>query len=547
MSRQQRRFDQKQARSGAPAMAVGGWLAAALRHHEAGRWPEAETLYRRVLDADPAHADGLHLLGVLAHQRGEHARAVALITRAIAVAPQVAACHANLGLALRALGRIEEAIACYRTALELTPAFPEACNSLGSALGDLGRLDEAVACFRRAAALRPDYPEAQNNLGTALQEQGRMADAITRYRKAIALRPDYVEAHGNLADALRNQERLDEAIACCRRAIGLQPDAAEAHHNLALALLTRGDMEEGWREYEWRWKTPQMAADAPRVPQPQWRGEAAPGRTLLIHAEQGFGDALQFCRYATLAAASGLRVVLEVQQSLVRLLSTLAGVERVVARGAKRPTFDLHCPMLSLPLALGTTVDTIPAPGPYLHADASEAAAWRTRLGADRGGPLVGIVWAGDPCLHSPALAAVDRRRSLAPEQLAPLLELAGPRFVSLQRSGARAAPNLKLLDLMHEVEDFADTAALIAGLDLVISADTAVAHLAAAMGKPVWLLNRFGPCWRWLLGRRDSPWYPTLRLYRQPSPGDWGAVIAEVARDLRGWEGPSAASGRTA
>jgi hypothetical protein len=321
---------------------------------------------------------------------------------------------------------------------------------------------------------------------------------------------------------------VGEAIGCFRTAVGLRPDFANAHHNLAVALLARGEMAEGWREYEWRWQTAGMVASRRDFAQPQWHGEAAEGRTLLIHAEQGLGDTLQFCRYGALAAARGLRVVMEVQRPLVRLLRGVAGVDWVVARGEDLPAFDFCCAMQSMPLAVGTTVATIPSAPSYLCADLVEAAIWGERLAAaGRLGPRVGLAWAGDPAMVR------DGRRSLAAERLAPLLALQGLQFFSLQKGGSPA--DVGLTDFMDEMEDFADTAALVANLDLVISVDTAVAHLAAALGKPVWLLDRFDPDWRWLLGRRDSPWYPSMRLYRQPKPGDWGSVLAEVAADLGG------------
>ena len=541
MNRRQRRAEAKQARpvqQAAPS-AVQQRLVAALQHHQAGRLQDAERLYRQVLAVDPRNADGLHLLGMVACQMGRADQAADMITRAITINPTEASYHANLGIAFKQLGRLAEAAACYRRALTLWPDFPEAHNSLGNVLGDQGRPDEAAACFRRALALRPDYPEAQNNLGTVLQEQGRLDEAVGCFRKALALRPDYAEARGNLGNALRVQGRLDEADTCFRRALQLRPDDPEAHYDLALLLLARGDMAAGWQEYEWRWNRSEAMQARRNFAPPQWRGEAAAGRTLLIHAEQGFGDTLQFCRYARLAADRGLRVVMEVQQPLVRLLRTLACVDLVVGRGEELPDFDLHCPMLSLPLALGTTVTTIPAAASYLHADPLQVAAWRTRLAAMANqGPRIGLAWAGNPCRHSPALAAVDRRRSIAPERLAPLFDLPGVQFFSLQKGGPAAPGHVPLTDCMDEMADFADTAALIANLDLVISVDTAVAHLAAALGKPVWLLDRFDPCWRWLTGRRDSPWYPTLRLYRQPRPGDWESVVTEVARDLQSLAG---------
>lgn len=278
---------------------------------------------------------------------------------------------------------------------------------------------------------------------------------------------------------------------------------------------------------------------------PQWRGEAAAGRTLLIHAEQGLGDTLQFCRYAPLAAERGLRIVLEVQKPLVRLLRSLPGIDRVVAQGEALPAFDLHCPMLSLPLALGTTLETIPGRTPYLHADGSGTADWRRRLDATtRPGLRIGVLWAGNAHSLTPRLALLDRRRSIAPARLAPVFDVPGVQFFGLQKDGPAAPDGFPLTDVMREMQDFADTAALVGTLDLVIAVDSAVAHLAGALGRPVWLLDRFDPCWRWPLGRTDSPWYPGLRIFRQAVPGDWDPVVAQVADELRSMAAGRAGAG---
>jgi Tfp pilus assembly protein PilF len=518
----------------AVSSAVQADFAIAIEHHQAGRLEEAEHLYRQILAIDPRHAGSLNMIGMINLHLGRHDLALDLISKAIAVNPTDAMYHNNRGIVLRRQGRLDEASACYRCALDLSPNYPEAHNNLGNTLMQQGRLNEAVARYRRALDLRPDYPEAHNNLGAALKQQARPDKAEEHLRRALDLRPDYPEAHNNLGAALRQQGRIQEAIICYRRAVHLAPDYAEAHNNLAAALLAQGALTEGWKEYEWRWKTPSMIAGARDFVQPQWHGEAAPGRTLLIHAEQGFGDTVQFCRYAPLAAQRALRVILEAPKPLVRLLRTSPEVEFVVPQGEQLPDFDLHCPMLSLPLALGTTLADIPGVTPYLHPDPSQVEAWRSRLAAmARPGQRIGLVWAGNPRLNLPAHAAEDRRRSMAPDRLAPLFDLPGLEFFSLQKDGSPPPAHLPLHDFMQEMDDFADTAALIAHLHLVISVDTAVAHLAAALGKPVWLLNRFDSDWRWMMGRRDSPWYPTMRLNRQPRPGDWEAVIAEVARDL--------------
>ncbi len=506
---------------------------------EQGRLEDAIASYRKAIEHDPNYTGAHNNLGIALKDSGLPAEAIASYLRAIDLDPNYPGAHNNMGIALKAQGRLDEAIASYRRAIALDPNYAVAHNNLGLALKEQGRWDAAAACFRAALDIRPDFPEAHNNLGTVLGEHARQQEAVACYRKAIELEPDFPEAYNNLGTALRAQQRLDEAVCSYQRAIGLKPDYAEAHTNLAMALLARGDMAAGWEEYEWRWKAPDTIEARRDFAQPQWRGEHAAGRTLLIHAEQGLGDSLQFCRYAPLAAATGLRVILEVPVPLVRLFRGLPGVDRVVTRGRGGAGFDLHCPMLSLPLALGTTITTIPNVVPYLQADASEVAAWRTRLDTlGMPGRRIGLAWAGSSRLHSPTGAALDRRRSIAPDRLAPLLAVPGLRFVSLQKGGPAAPADFPLLDCMGEMEDFADTAALIANLDLVIAVDTAVVHLAAALGKPVWLLDRFDPDWRWLVGRRNSPWYPTLRLYRQPRPGDWDSVLVEVASDLRSLAG---------
>jgi tetratricopeptide (TPR) repeat protein len=535
-----------------------------------GRLDEAVACYRRALELKPDYAEACRNMGTALKGLERLEEAAACFRAALEIKADYAEALNDLGYVLTQLGRLDEANACLHRAVELNPEYAEACNTLGSTLRQQGRLEEAIVAFRRSIALKPDYPEAHNNLGGALKQQGRLDEAIACYRRAIEIRPDFPDPHNNLGNAFAAQEQSDEAmacyrhaielkrdfpnphndmgsvfalrqqsedaVACYRHAIALKPDYPDAHNNLGMILLRRGDMEAGWPEYEWRWRTSQLVKARRNFAQPQWRGEPAGGRTLLIHAEQGFGDTLQFCRYASLVAARGLRVMLEAQKPLVRLLGGLAGPDLVVARGEAIPAFDLHCPMLSLPLAMGTTVATIPGAVPYLSADAAQVAQWRTRLAATQDRRRrVGIAWAGNPRRHTPDIAAVDRRRSIAPELLAPLFDVPNLRFFSLQKDGPKAPGKFPLTDVMPEMDDFADTAALIANLDLVISVDTAVVHLAAALGKPVWVLDRFDSCWRWLTGRRDSPWYPALRLYRQPQAGDWEAVVAQVASDLRG------------
>jgi hypothetical protein len=436
------------------------------------------------------------MLGVLAFQTGQNAAAVELISRAIAINPDTAAYHSNLGLAAK----------------------------------DLGRLDQAADSFRKASKLTPDAPEPHNNLGIAFTAKGRWQEALACSNKALELKPDFAEAHANIGHVQRQQGLLGQAIARYRTAIRLQPNLAEAHTSLAHALLQQGAFAEGWTAYEWRWKTRSMQAGRRNFAQPQWQGEPGEGRVLLIHAEQGFGDTLQFCRFAPLAAARGWQVVLEVQKPLVRLLRGLPDISGVIGRGEALPEFDAHSPLLSLPHALGIDIQGIPST-PYLQADAALAARWRVRLdAAAKPGLRIGLAWAGS---HTVANTEIDRRRSIAPDRLTPILQTPGTQFVSLQKDGPAMPAGLPVIDMMQDVTDFADTAGLIAGLGLVICVDTAVAHLAGALGKPVWLLNRFDSCWRWLAGRRDSPWYSGLRIYPQPAPGDWEPVVAEIQHDL--------------
>ena len=448
-------------------------------------------------------------------------------------------------------GRVSQAISCFRKAVALAPGFPAAHYNLGNALVEHNQHAEAAISFRNAIGLAPTLAEAHSNLGAALKQLGGLDEAARHCREAIALAPNFPLGHFNLGAIFEEQRDLEQAVASYRNATRLAPNFAEAHLNLAMMLLALGDFPAGWQEHEWRWKTSLMRPGAGNLlqpnwniastlpgahnlPRPQWRGETLPGKTLLIHAEQGFGDTIQFCRYAPLASARGLRVILQAPAPLLRLLQSLPGIGEFIPEGAPLPPFDVHIPMMSLPLAIGTTLETIPALSPYLQAAASDIEAWSARFAAYPAGiPRIGLVWAGNSYQGSPKLQAVDRRRSIGLDRFTPFLDCPNLNFFSLQKN-QQPSGSFPIIDLMQQVRDFADTAALIANLDLVISVDTAVAHLAAALGKPVWLLNRFTSDWRWMSNRRDSLWYPTMRLYNQKTPDDWGPVIAQAAADLR-------------
>jgi tetratricopeptide (TPR) repeat protein len=494
---------------------------------------EAVACYRRALAVRPDYPDALNNLGQTLWELGAQDEATDCFRRALALRPDSPEALNNLGISLREKGQRSEAAEHFRRAVALRPAYLEALTNLAMTLNDLGRFEEAAAAYRQGLAIKPDLVHERNNLGAALAQLGRFEEAGECYRQALSRQPDYPEALNNLGNVLRAQGRLDEAIAAYRQAAALKDDYPDVHHNLAMALLASGELAAGWTEYEWRWRTDQLRAAHRDFGKPLWRGEAGAGRTLLIHAEQGFGDTIQFCRYAPLAAARGWRVVMMVQRALVRLLGSLDGVAEVRPARGDPPPCDAQCPMMSLPLALGTTLATIPAPRSYLHADPREVSAWGERLAALGGrGVRVGLVWAGNPG-RSPILSAVDRRRSMPLDRMAPIFAVPGVQFVRLQKDQRAAAEAHAMVDVMDHMKDFADTAALVTQLDLVISVDTAVAHLASALGRPVWLLDRYDPCWRWLTGRQDSPWYPALRLYRQTAPGDWDGVVATVAQDL--------------
>jgi tetratricopeptide (TPR) repeat protein len=545
MNRKERRAAAKQRRptlsdrrpplETAPTDAV---FATAFQHYQSGRLARAEELYRQILAINPNHVDCLHFLGLIAYQVGQIDVAINLIGRAIALNGAVPEFHNNIGSAYHIFGELDKAISHFRHALALNPNFVEAHFNLGKALYVQGNINEAIERYQRVIAIRPDHAKAYNNLASTLHECGKYDQAIVHYQRALSLEPGNSEVFYNLGLVFRAQGYLDEAVTHYRRAVALRPDFAEAHTNIGQALLLSGRFEEGWKEYEWRWKTSQMSGEVRDFSAPVWSGEAIGNRVLLLHAEQGFGDTLQFCRYVPLLSASA-RIVLEVHPPLVRLLSRLRGVLEIVARGDRLPLFDLHCPLLSLPLAFGTTLDTIPAAVPYLSADPTLAAAWRDRLDS-LDGLRVGLVWASNPDSAQDAARQRDRRdKSISLDQLSLLAESKKLSFVSLQKAETAAQTRkypagLVVHDWTDELEDFADTAALVDGLDLVISVDTAVAHLAGALGKPVWLMNRFDTDWRWLLNRDDSPWYPQLRQFRQPAPGDWISVISKVRDTLR-------------
>ena len=534
--------------------------AQGLAFHQAGRLADAEKIYNTVLAIQPDHFDCLHFLGVIFHQRGKHADAVRHINLALKRDPKNAFALNNRGNALLELKRFDEALASYDQALAELPDYPDALCNRSAALHELNRYEEALATCDRTIAMRPDYAEAHSNRGNTLKEMGRYEEALescdralallpnfaaahlnrgnalfelkrfdealASFDRAIALRPDYVEALTNRGVTLHDLKRFDEALASYDRAITVRPDYAEAHYREAMCRLLIGDFRRGWEKHEWRWESRQLNNVKRNFSRPAWlglgSGELA-GKTILLHAEQGFGDTIQFCRYAPLIAEHAERVILEVQSPLCELMSDLPGVAQIVSSGENLPDVDFHCPLLSLPLVVGTILSKTP----YLRASHTSVTSWNGRLGFGTR-PQIGLAWAGA------ATHKNDHNRSIALGSFLPSLSNVEATFVSLQQE-VRARDLVALqsrADILHfgdELKSFADTAALISNMDLIISVDTSVAHLAGALGKPVWVLLPFIPDWRWLLDREDSPWYPTMRLFRQDDTRRWDNVIARI------------------
>jgi tetratricopeptide (TPR) repeat protein len=571
-------------------------LAAAL--YTSGQLSQAEQTCLDIVRQRGRQAEVLHLLGAIALDNGRLEQAISLFDEVVALRPDIATTYNNRGNALARQKRHADAVANYAAAIALRPDYAAAYNNRGSAFADQQRFQDALADHDKAIAIQPDHADAHHNRGVALAALGRHAEAVAAYERAIGLladraethnnhgvalmalkrhgealasfdralesRPDFVDARNNRGAVLVELDRLDEAISDFDAVTARQPDHAEAHHNRgmvlyrldrpteairshdiaialgnaealwskSLCLLSIGDFEQGWELYECRFANTVRLARTELAMLPRWNGRSCvDGKTILVHAEQGLGDTLQFCRYVPMLGQT-CRVILDVHRPLKRLLTTLPGVDQIVAHDDPLPAFDAWVPLLSLPLAFHTTLGTIPAEVPYLTAEPERVAIWRQGVAALPGRKL-GLVWAGTP------LNTNDRRRSITLQQLAPLARIPGLSLISLQYGDAaeqaRTPPDgMMLHDWNDELAEFADVAALIENLDLVISVDTAAAHLAGALGKPVWLLTCFASDWRWLRGRTDSPWYPTVRLFRQTSPGDWASVVDKVVDALR-------------
>jgi tetratricopeptide (TPR) repeat protein len=503
----------------------------AVRLHQQGQVAAAEQIYRQVLAQDPGNPDALHLLGLLAQDAGQLAAAVELMSRAIASEPAIPLYRVNLAKVFRGANRLDDALASAARAAELNPRFVEAHVERAACLKSMGRLAEAERISRQAVQLAPDRPETHGVLGNVYAEQGKLDAAIFEYKNALRINPNFGEAVSNLGEALRKLGRYEEAERYFRQAIQLTPNVGEPHFNLAITLLVRGQFEEGWREYEWRWR--QIGVHPRPFAQPAWDGSPLNGRTILLYAEQGLGDTTQFIRYAPLVRERGAgRIIVQCERAVAKLVGTVEGVDEVILPDAPLPAFEVHSAIVSLPMHLRTTLQTIPARVPYVSVDPTQAAQWRERLKLSSDVLNVGLVWAGS------AVNKNDRNRSAKLAEFAALAKIPGVRWFSLQlgppaQQLAQRPAKWKIDDPTPDVRDFSD-AALMTQLDLIITVDTSVAHVAGALACPVWVLVPHVPDFRWLLDRADSPWYPTMRLFRQSRSGDWSGVMSSVAEALR-------------
>lgn len=509
----------------------GTQLQAGWEHQANGRWDQAERLYREVLDAWPDHPEAWCLLGTLDLMRGRFAEAAASFDRAIQIRPDFAQAHNNLGIARSEAGQAAEAEASYREAIRLAPGDAEAYNNLGSTLRDLLRLDEAVAAFRQAVALRADYAEAWNNLGVALTDAGNLREAAASLRHAVGLRPHYAEAWQNLGNALRDAGDDVAAADAFDRSLAIRPDYPEARYNRALLLLQRGDEAAGWAEFECRWQCREFPHRP--LPSPLWDGSPLEGRTVLLIAEQGLGDTIQFVRFARLVRDRGGRAVLVCPPRLAKLIARSDLVDEVVMPGAALPTHDVHLHLMSLPRIVGLLDADDPVLPPYLRVDPERAGWWGQRLDPHPG-RRIGVAWQGNPRFRG------DRRRSFPLAALEPLARLADVTLISLQKGEGKEqldaiGDHWPIVDLGPEYHegDLDDTAAVVANLDLVIASDSVVAHLAGALARPVWVAHGAYQEWRWTpeaVGR----WYPSAEVFRQPEPGRWDRVVAAMIERLQ-------------
>jgi tetratricopeptide (TPR) repeat protein len=510
---------------------------AAIRCHQVGNFAQAETLYQQVIQADAAHAEAHHFLGLVAFQTGRNQVALNLIRRSIALNPENSDAHYNLGNVHSGQGRLAEGAECFQQALRLNPRHADASNNLGLFYAQLGQFSEAGKYFQQALAINPRHADAHNNLGNVFKEEGRLIQAVDCFWRALAINPNHADAHTNLGLNLAQQGQFAAAANCYRQALRINPRHKMALGNRALLRLLQGDFANGWPDFELRWARPGVAPRA--FKKPPWDGSPLQGKTILVYAEQGLGDTIQFARYLPLVQRRGGKVAFECPPALIRLFAGIVGADQIIPAGGVLPIFHENIPLMSLPGLFGTTLATIPADIPYLVAEHDNVLHWRREMNepastvADACGLNIGIAWQGNPA-HGH-----DRERSIPLKQFDPLAQVDKVRLVSLQvgpGSDQLKTVSFPVADLgsRFDPNSLTDLAAVVENMDLVVTVDTSVAHLAGAMGVPVWVLLPVVPDWRWLLERTDSPWYPTMRLFRQRQRNDWDEVFARINTDLR-------------
>jgi tetratricopeptide (TPR) repeat protein len=499
----------------------------ALAFEQIGKHDEAAAALERAADMQPQRIDLHGAAGSAWARAGDGYRAAAAFRRVLAIKPDHAAALSNLAMALANTGALDEALQAAQRGLELEPDSAVSHGSIAVVYDKLGRDAEAVAEFERAAELNPRNADYYGHRATVLERMGKLEEAVEVYQQGAQAVPNDVRLFSNLSNILRRRRRYAESVRAAERAIRIFPGYSDAHGNRALSLLALGDYTNGFVEYEWRWRCDNFTTAPREFKRPMWDGSDPAGRTILIHTEQGYGDTFQFLRYVPMLADRGAKVIVECNHSLVKLIARVRGVSRVVAAGLALPDFDLHTPLLSLPRDFGTTLETIPADVPYLSPEPQRVEAWRERL--REGDFKIGLVWAGN--------AKPDPARTVPAALLSKLAGIPGARFYGLQKRSAPtyqpSPPELQLIDLDDELNDFHDTAAAMMNLDLILTIDTAAAHLAGALARPTWTLLPWSPDWRWMLDREDSPWYPTMRLFRQSRQDEWSDVIDRVREEL--------------
>ncbi len=500
-----------------------------------GKLAEAVACYEKAIGLKHDMIEAHNNLGVAFHYQRKLDKSIDCYRKALNIKPHTPEVHNNMGNALKDMGKFEEAIACYEKTVKIKPDYAEAWFNMGNTCHDMNEPNNAASCFQKALEIKPDYAEAYFNMGNVYHELDRISEAINCYRKVLQLKPEYTDAYDNMGKAYQDMGKLEAALSCYENTLRIEPENADAHFDRSLVLLLNGNFKKGWQEYEWRFLRSEWKRTYPyHFNKPHWDGSSFSGKRLFIHSEQGLGDTIHFIRYLPMVKSLGGAVIFEAKKPLLNLFQDFPGIDELLEWSSVKKAdtkFDFYLPLLSIPYIFGTTKQTIQAKVPYIYADPGAIEYWRDYM--KEPGFKVGLVWAGSPTNND------DRNRSCELKNFFPLSQIPEVQLYGLQK-GADAAQvnglpeNMTVTNLGEKFKDFSDTAGVIENLDLVISVDTATAHLAGAMGKPIWTLLPFAPDWRWMLNRETTPWYPTMRLFRQPNRGNWEAVFQQVELELR-------------